>query len=264
MQQTAQTPPKKTLLAAAVGILATLVVLALTAIAPADSVKTIGGVRGKAPPSCPTPKGVKGQVKNPQKVCKTMASVTGFQMVAHGKKAPMRVRQDGKIVAWSLELSKPTREERSSLTDGFDLGEPTAKLAVLKPQKKGKFKLTKQSPRVKITSTLGTDPIFTLKKPIRVSKGTVIGISTSSWVPNFAHDGALNRKGDKWRASRDSDKCGVRGTDAQIAQQLLAGKPQRKIGSVRRYGCTYTRARILYKAYYVPVKGKGGGGKGGK
>lgn len=259
MQPTAQTHRRKTLLAAATGILAILVALALTAIAPADSVKTIGGVRGKAPPSCPTPK-KKG--KKPQKVCKTMASVTGFQMVAHGKKAPMRVREDGKIVAWSLELSKPSREERSSLSDGYDLGEPTAKLAVLKPQKKGKFKLTKQSRRVKLTSVLGTDPIFTLKKPLRVSKGTVIGITTSSWIPNFAHDGALTSQGDKWRASRDSDKCGVRGTPDQIAAQLLAGKPQRKVGSVRRYGCTYTASRLLYKAYYVPVKGKGG--KGGK
>jgi hypothetical protein len=251
MQLTAQTHRRKTLLAAATGILAIIVVLALTAIAPADSVKTIGGVRGKAPPSCPTKK------NKPQKDCQTMARVTGFQMVAHGKKAPMRVREDGKLVAWSVDLSKPSRDERQTLTEGYKLGEPTAKLAILKPKGKGKFKLTKQTPRVKVQSELGTEPIYTLKKPMRISKGTVVAITTSSWLPNLAHDGQLTANGDKWRASRDSDKCSG-------DKNLLNGKPQRKIGSVKRYGCTYVAARLLYKAYYVPVKGKGGGGKGGK
>jgi hypothetical protein len=260
MQRTAHTHRSKTVLALAVGILATLVALALTAIAPAESVKTIGGVRGKAPPSCPSPKGARAQTKKPQKVCSTMATVTGFQMNAHGKKGPTRVDEDGRIVAWSVELSKPSREERTSLTEGYDLGAPTAKLAILKPQGKGKFKLTKQSPRVKLESVLGTEPIFTLKKPIKVRKGTIVGLTTSSWVPNLAHDGALTRKGDRWRASRGSEKCGddPRKTDRQNRLDLLAGKPQRKIGDVRRYGCTYTSSRLLYKAYYVPVKGKGG------
>jgi hypothetical protein len=258
MQQTAQTPRKKTLLAAAVGILATLVVLALTAIAPADSVKTIGGVRGKAPPSCPKTKG------KPFKDCQTMAKVTAFQQVANGKKGPTKVRENGKIVAWSLDLSEPSREEKQILSEGFKLGEPTAKLAILKPQGKGKFKLTKQSPRIKIQPMLGTQPIFTLKKPIRVKKGTIVAITTSSWVPNLAHDGALTAKNDKWRASRESGKCGTTNDRDKNNRQILAGKPQRKVGSVVRYGCTYVVARLLYKAYYVPVKGKGGGGNGGK
>jgi hypothetical protein len=262
MQRTAQTSRSKTVLALAVGILATLVALALTAIAPAESVKTIGGVRGKAPPSCPSPK--KAGVK-PQKDCRTMAKVTAFQMIANGNRGPVKVRKDGKIVAWSVDQSKPSRQEQMDLTEGFDLGEPTAKLAILKPQGKGKFKLTKQSPRVKLQSTLGTEPIFTLKKPIRVSKGTIVALTTSSWVSNLAHNGALTRKKDVWRASRDSDKCGDSRNNAKNNRDILGGKPQRKVGSVVRYGCTYTAARLLYKAYYVPVEGKGGnGGKGGK
>jgi hypothetical protein len=185
-----------------------------------------------------------------------MARVTAFQMIANGKKAPTRVRETGRIVAWSIDLSKPSRDEQQTLTEGFDLGEPTAKLAILKPQGKGKFKLTKQSPRVKVKSTLGTEPIYTLKKPIKVKKGLTIAITTSSWLPNLAHDGQLTSKSDKWRASRSSDKCSG-------DKNLLDGKPQRKVGSVKRYGCTYVAARLLYKAYYVPVKGKGGNGGGG-
>jgi hypothetical protein len=247
MQLTTQTTRRKIgLAAAATAVLATLVALALTAIAPAESVKTIGGVRGKAPPSCPSKKG------KPQKSCETMARVTGFQMVANGKKAPTRVRKDGKIVAWSVNISKPSRDERQTLTEGFELGEPTAKLSILKPMGKGKFKLTKQSPRVKVQPMFGTEPIITLRKPIRVSKGTIVAISTSSWLPNLAHHGQLTSKGDKWRASRGSEKCFGE-------KNLLEGKAQRKIGSVKRYGCTYVGARLLYKAYYVPVKGKGGG-----
>ncbi len=101
MQQSAQTPRRKTaLLATAAGVLATLVALALTAIAPAESVKTIGGVRGKAPPSCPTKKG------KPQKDCQTMAKVTAYQLLANGKKAPARgaaERQDRRLERQSLE-----------------------------------------------------------------------------------------------------------------------------------------------------------------
>lgn len=262
MQRTTQTPRRKIGLAAAAAVLATLVALALTAIAPAESVKTIGGVRGKAPPSCPTPK---KPGKKPQKVCQTLAKVTGFQMVANGKKAPMRVREDGKIVAWSIDLSKPSRQERTDLTEGFDLGEPTAKLSILKPAGKGRFKLTKQSPRVKLEPMLGQEPVITLRKPIRVSKGTVVAISTSSWSPNLAHQGALTSKGDRWRASRNSNKCGDDGrkTGQQNQKDLLDGRPQRKVGSTVRYGCTYGSARVLYDAYYVPVNGKGGGKGGG-
>ncbi len=166
------------------------------------------------------------------------------------------MRQNGKIVAWSVNLSKPSRDEQQTLTEGFELGEPTAKLAILKPMGKGKFKLTKQSPRVKVKPTLGTEPIFTLKKPIRVSKGTVVAITTSSWLPNLAHNGQLTAQKDKWRASRDSDKCSG-------DKNLLDGRPQRKIGSIKRYGCTYVAARLLYKAYYVPVSGGKGGNEGG-
>jgi hypothetical protein len=265
MQRFAQTQTSKLALAGgAAAVLAALVALALAAIAPAESVKTIGGVRGKAPPSCPSPK--KPGTK-PQKVCTPLGSVTGFQMVANKKRAPMRVRQSGRIVAWSVDLGKPSRDERKLFTEGLELGEPSAKISILKPAGKGKFKLTKQSPRVKLDSVLGTKPIFTLKKPIRVNPGNIVALSTSSWISNLAHNGALTSKGDKWRASRDSDLCGddPNKSDEQNNAELLKGKPQRKVGSVKRYGCTYTTARILYEAYYVPVKGKGGkGGNGGK
>ena len=37
-------------------------------------------------------------------------------------------------------------------------------------------------------------------------------------------------------------------------EKLAASKAQQKVGSTRPYGCTYSAARLLYWAYFVPSK----------
>jgi hypothetical protein len=243
----------RTTLALATALLCALVGLVLAATAPGKGADVIGNVGGKAPPSCPTPKDAG---KKPQKVCQALATVTGFQMVGNGKRAAMKVPQDGKLVAWSIDLSTPSASEQNSFTSTFDLGAPTARIAVLKEVGKSKFKLAKQSQKVNLDHVLGTKPVFTLSNPLRVKKGSVIALSTASWTPNLAHDGDLTTNGDKWRASRSRKKCGddPNKSTTENREDLLSGKPQKKVGTTRTYGCTYTSSRILYQAYYVPGK----------
>lgn len=232
-------------------LLASLIALVVAAFAPAKAADVLGG--GKAPsPSCPTPK------KDPpsRKVCQVVASVTAFQTTANGKRPRYRVPSDGHIVAWSIDLSRPNKEEQETLINGFDFGKPAARLAVVKQQSKSKFKLTKQSPIVQLSKFLGEEPVFTLNKPLRVKKGTVVALTTKSWTSNFAHEGKLTNEGDKWRASRSRRKCGddPTKTSQENEDDLLESKPHRKVGSSRTYGCTYTRSRVLYRAYFVPSK----------
>ena len=254
MARTAPTSSRRpaVALAGAAAVLCTLIALVLAATAPGKAADILGNVGGKAPPSCPTPKS--GSSATDPKFCQAIASVTGFQMVGHGKRAALKVPKDGRIVAWSVDISEPSADEQNSFISTFKFGQPTARIAVLKPGSKSKFRLAKQSPKVDLTAELGTKPIFTLKSPLRVKKGSVIAISTANWIPNLAHDGALTANGDKWRASRSRKKCGTdpNKTPAENKADILASKPQKKVGTTRTYGCTYTASRLLYQAYYVP------------
>ncbi len=95
---------------------------------------------------------------------------TAFQTVADGKGSPFKVPSDGRLVAWSVGLGSLTNSAIEQANGNYG-GEPTARISVLKPKGKGKYKLTKQSPKVKLGSKLGTTPIITLGKPLKVKKG---------------------------------------------------------------------------------------------
>ncbi len=234
-------------------LLTALVALVAVSSAPGTAASVLGVAKGKAPPSCPTPDGAAG---DDPKTCFTFARVTGFQVTAGGERALFKVPTDGELVAWSVDLSEPSESEEAAFTVDQKLGEPSARIAVLKPKGKSDFKLTKQSPKVELSSELGRQPIFTLDEPLRVKAGDVIGLSTYSWLPNLAHNGDLLVDDDEWRASRNRDRCGddPDKTSEENAADLKKSVPQRKIGSIRSYGCTYGPARILYRAYYVPSK----------
>ena len=204
-------------------------------------------VIGKTPstpnPNCPTPK---GDSVPADKACQAMGRVTGFQTRADGRKSPFKVRRQGTIVAWSVDVSKPNRKERKFFEEALsDSGPPSARLAILKPKGKGRFKLVKQSPVAQLSSVLGNRPVFTLTDPLRVRKGMVVALTTPTWISNLADFGADNS--DEWRASREPGQCGL-GPDGE--QDLLKrSRPQQKVGGKRSYGCTYEGARLLYWAF---------------
>jgi hypothetical protein len=197
--------------------------------------KILGKTANTPSPSCP------GQ-------CQVQARVTGFQKSVDGKRGLFRVKTTGHLVAWSVDVSRPNEEERDFFEDNLsspDFGSrPTARLSVLKKSDRQKYKLTKQSPVVELNSVLGESPIFTLTEPIRVRPGEVVALTAPTWITNFAHQRVS--RDNAWVASRGSRKC-------EGEENLLEkSKPHQKVDSVRKYGCVYRGARLMYRAYFVP------------
>jgi hypothetical protein len=84
---------------------------------PADSAPArviVLGLTDTAPkPSCP------GRIINNVEVvpCRVEGHVTGFQVMAGGVPNPYEVPFDGKVIAWSIALARPSREDTAKTTD---------------------------------------------------------------------------------------------------------------------------------------------------
>lgn len=265
--------------AAVIGLIALLLAascaLALNA-GQADAVnaKVIGKTPKTPKPSCPTPS---GDSVPSYKQCQGIGEVTAVQKRADGVRNPYKVPQNGTIVGWSISLGNPTAAEYKFFTEmpaggpalpsgnnpgGVGWGPPSARISVLKKKKHKRFKLVKQSPAVELKSKLGSNPIITLGKPMKVKAGLFIGLTTPTWHSAFAHDAPVtSSKGDVWLASRGEKHCGkVPGNATQdeanaiILDMVKHSKPQQKQGSTRSYKCSYGKGRNIFSAFFVPKK----------
>ncbi len=229
-------------------VLAISGVAALTSEAKTQNSTVLGVTKDTPKPLCP-------------KDCSVTGTVTGFGALADGQKGLYRIPQDGHIVAWSVDLSKPTEQQQADLGQKLEdkkYGtDSVGRLAILKKTKKSAhYKLTKQTPVAQWQDDLGRKPIYTLKKPLKVHKGQIAALTMPTWAPLWTNQ--VSGKANAWKASRKPDACS--------ADEVLNAKPQRK-GTTREYGCLLSHERILYWAYFVPSEGKSGGGKhhgGGK
>lgn len=204
------------------------------------------GQTAKTPkPVCPTP-----NVDSPpaDKACQVLGRVTGFQYMADGQKNPYKVRKAGKIVAWSVSLGEPNKDEQEFFeTELQKSGPPSARLSILKPKgdpDENVYKLTKQTPVVQLSSWYGQPPVFTLNDPLNVKKGVIVAITTPTWAPNLGLRGAS--VSDRWRASRQAGEC-----DGEV-DLLEKSRPHQKVGGKREYGCSYKATRVLYTAFLSP------------
>ena len=111
----------------------------------------LGQTAQTPPPSCP------GKIVNGVEVipCRVEGHVPGFQAMAGGVEQPYEAPFDGKIVAWSITLARPSRKKTGTTANevGFFndfLGTPSeARIGVLRPvegSKPPKFVLARQSP----------------------------------------------------------------------------------------------------------------------
>lgn len=212
----------------------------------ARDAKVLGKTKRTPSPDCPTDTN-----RHP---CEGVGSVTGFPLVAGGKKRPMNVPENGKLVAWAIDLSRPKKSQREFFGDLFQSEpygkKPTARIAVIKHRRQRDYKLIRQSPVVRLSGALGRRQVFTLDKPLRIKKGQVVALTVPTWSSNFASH--ISERRNKWRASRSRRNCAPRGSDpADIDRFARQSRPQQKVGSVRGYRCDYTSARLLYWAYYV-------------
>jgi hypothetical protein len=178
--------------------------------------------------------------------CQAIGRTTGFQNSIGRSRSPFRVPYAGKIVAWSIKLSRPNAKQIEFFDDFFG-GTPSARISVLKPVmsqiKKGKpiFELKSQSPVEQLNPYLGTTTTFALQRPLKVKTSQIVALTVPTWAPAFA----VNLGGNTaWQASRKRSKCNA-------ADDIKAGKAQQALGSDRAYGCVYKTARLLYSATVV-------------
>jgi hypothetical protein len=207
-------------------------VLAVPATASARIIE-LGSVAEAANPSCP------------EDPCEAAVRVTALQgRAAGGPKNPYYIRRDGYIVAFTLNLSQPTAEQIDFFNDNF--GSPAqVRLSVLRRGDTRKtrlnYRLVSQTELFDVDDYFGSKPTFVLPEPLRVQKTNWIAITVPTWAPIFANN--LGR-GDWWRSSRAKNSC----DPPRSLRQFALGE----LRSVNVFGCTYSGARLLYTATYVP------------
>ena len=209
--------------------------LAALVAAPGASARIVelGAVADAVNPSCPT---------DP---CEAAVRVTGLQgRAAGGPKNPYYIRRDGYIVAFTVTLADPTPEQIDFFNDNF--GSPAeVGLAVLRKGDTRKtrlnYRLVNQSQLFEVENYFGSQPTFVLDRPMRVKKTNWIGITVPTWAPIFANN--LTRS-DWWRSSRAKNSCETPRSLRQFAMTELR--------EVNVFGCTYSGARLLFTATYVP------------
>jgi hypothetical protein len=244
----------------AVALLAAVVTTGLVSSAIAERARVLGNSPRMQKPNCPGD-------------CEVNGHVTGFQRAVDGKKNLFKVPKKGRIVAWGLDLSKPSKEQRDVFGElsavGRFGGKPTAGISILGKRANQKYRLARKSPVLPVQSYLGESPTFTLNDPLKVTKGQIVALTTVTWLPNFVSntpERPVSRR-NIWVGSRtqrnwpdSSPGNGERNCDfppgvpdADKPEYYFShSSPQKKVGSERKYGCVYRNARLMYYAYFVP------------
>jgi hypothetical protein len=208
---------------------------------------TVLGQTAETPPaSCP------GKIVNNVEVkpCRVEGHVSGFQSIADGIAKPYEAPYEGKIVAWSITLAKPSTVETETTTNEVAffnefLGEPSeARIGILKPVEgtnPPQYTLVRQSPLEVLNPYFGSTPVFALKHPLTVLQGQVVALTVPTWAPMFAFNVSSENT---WRGSRLPEHCSSK-------EDIQDGNPQQGVGKTKTYGCYYSNARLLYTATLV-------------
>jgi hypothetical protein len=209
-------------------------------------VVVLGQTDSTPPASCP------GKIVNNVEVipCRVEGHVSGFQAIAGGVPRPYEAPFDGKIVAWSITLARPSNKDTDKMTNevGFFnefLGKPSeARIGVLRPvegSKPPQYTLVRQSPLEILNPYFGSTVIFALDHPLSVLQGQVVALTVPTWAPMFAFN---VEEDNTWRGSRLPEHCSSK-------EDIQSGHPQQGVGKTKTYGCYYSNARLLYTATVV-------------
>jgi len=186
--------------------------------------------------------GTEGSETTTEAPCLAVSRTTGIQSKVGPVKHPLTVPANGRIVAWTIQLGRPTASQ-IKFFDENEGGAASAGIAVLSPVKtKSKstptYHLLAQSGILKLEPYFGLTVQFPLAKTIKVKKGDVIALTVPSWAPALALGFGKNTS---WRASRQKGQCST--TSSQTAQTELK--------SNLSYYCMYQTARLTYSATLI-------------
>ncbi len=222
---------------AIVAALATAVVLPAIAVAAITEVGPVGGESAMPDPSCPA------------KPCLAISRTTGYQIKVGDARETHVVKENGRIVAWTIKLSRPGKEQIRFFEKNLG-GESMAQLTVLRPGNKLYARILAQGEPVELEPYFGQTVQFPLEKSIPVKKGNVIGISVPTWAPALA----INQPGTvSWRASRPKGAC----------NDFAKPTAQTGMNNVTRFFCLYRTARLTYSATVVSDPKPANGGRSG-
>jgi hypothetical protein len=219
-------------------LLLTLVLAAAFALPQTASARIIelGGTADAASLNCP------GTTEAP---CVAAVRMTGYQgRASGGPKNPFYIRRDGHLVAFTLQLAKPTAEEIAFFNDNFNTPS-TARISVLRRgttrTTRLDHRLIKQSESFELDRYFGSKPTFVFDAPIPVKEGNWIALTIPTWAPLLSTN--LDRS-NWWRSSRPRGSCEPPKSLRQFALEDLR--------EVAQFGCTYHAARLLYSVTYIP------------
>jgi hypothetical protein len=178
----------------------------------------------EAAPACPT------------SPCLAVSRTTGYQVKVGDKRGAFTVPADGKIVAWSISLGRPTAAQ-SAFFDKNLGGPSSARITILRAGTKLFSRVVTQSPIQALKPYFGQTVQFPLAQSLNVRKGYVVAVTVPTWAPALTQ---LLADGSAWRASRPLTGCND--TGEQTAQMAL--------GALTQYRCLY-KARLAYSATLV-------------
>jgi hypothetical protein len=205
--------------------LAAAVTLALLPAAASARITEIGQTTVPAIPSCPAAP------------CLAVSRTTGYQARSGTLTSPMVVPRDGRIVAWTISLGKPTAKQ-IAFFDSTEGGPASAGITIIRPGKKLFYRVQDQSPLVLLQPYFGITAQFPLDRTIPVKAGWVVALTVPTWSPSLA---VGYRNDTSWRASRSRTQC--KDTTTQTNQALL--------GQLAQYYCLYRTARLTYTATLI-------------
>jgi hypothetical protein len=206
---------------------AVLSLLVLPSVAPARVIEVGRASEGEElpQPSCPN------------SPCFAISRTTGYQAKVGTNRGLMRIPENGRIVAWSIRLSRPGPRQVSFFNERLG-GKPSAGLAILRNGRRLFGRVVAQTPVVDLEPFLGQTVQFPLETSLPVKKGSTLALTVPTWAPALA----TGLGGDtSWRASRPAGECDD--TSTQTAQT--------DIRDLAQYRCLYQRVRLSYTATLV-------------
>ena len=189
----------------------------------------------------------------PQTPCSATGYVTGFQVKQQKteggdiREFPTRVRRtNGWLVAFSLTLGDLTEAQARAFNRRLWEKPASARISILDPEpmegdrrnRRQRYRLHNQSETFDVRPFFGKKAWFVLTERMHVSRGQVIALTLPTWAPVLATE--LSTR-ERWRSSRSANRC----------NNVVQRAAQTKVGSLQRYGCVHTGARLLFTALVV-------------
>jgi hypothetical protein len=190
-------------------------------------------------PSCP--KGV-----SPANCTIILTRTTALETLRDGVAYPTTVKTAGRIVAFTVGLSRLSSSARTTRQDIHYLdstygGTTRVAVAVLRrvgPKSQRRWAVVAESPPVHVQPWLGRVVRFPLAKSLAVAPGDTVALTTSTWAPVLSID--LPSKSFAYRQSRTT---GCTSPPSRTAAQ--------SVGQSTQYLCNYKGTRVEYSATEV-------------